>query len=865
MRVGDYEILRRIGHGAYGKVYLARRGDPGGFRTYYALKRLRMEHAGEEDFERYLLREARHGGLVNHRSLVRIHGVLRWEGEFVLVMDFVEGVSLRQILAPRRADGEPLPREVAMEIAAETLEALNYIHTLVDPEGRESGFVHRDVKPGNIMLTPAGGLKLMDFGVARGDDVEVATQAGELRGTIAYMAPEQAAGQPAGPAADQFAAGLVLLEMLAATPAWGDPKGTGILGKVMEGDVSEGLVRLDATDPVCQILIRMLQPEPSDRFPSSGAAAGALRGLRALVPSPPALPAFAHGEVARVRGGAELMGPAPSWTDSEGSDPVGSSGTWSRLSAPATGMSDSGGSGGGPVHTLPLGRKAVRAMDIQAEVESLDLDEEEPTEQAPPRPPPPPPPSTSPRAWTGDLAGVRAWPGDLTADSGGGAVGAAPTAPLHSGPRPSAPPPSVPPPPPAPPLSAAGSATVPLRTPSPVAIPPGASATHWTERTLPWSGQGQPPEPPRRAAPPPPIPGGPLPPLRPGPATPHRGLDGLPRRRSGGVEVASSPLLTAGLALLALLMVAGITGAAWLALKGEPDSAPVDPIDGMALPSSPTPTALPAIPPREEELPGSASIEAMEIVDADPEEGATPGLDRREAASQLRELGGALPFSEREGDRSAPVETPAGRIPESADERPAPGADPTPEADRGSREGDDGALLDHERREVEAGEEEALREGMIVGDRPRTREGREVEVRTVDDRRTAEEQARAVGGTTGRAPPEPTASAAPVEAASNLPSLRFLSAGVQPLGVPLSLRVRPENFLASSVSVYYQWRGQGQGGRRKRALRPQSDGSFALDIQSSELQADRLQLWFVAEPGSVRAGTASNPIEVKVR
>ena len=97
------------------------------------------------------------------------------------------------------------------------------------------------------------------------------------------------------------------------------------------------------------------------------------------------------------------------------------------------------------------------------------------------------------------------------------------------------------------------------------------------------------------------------------------------------------------------------------------------------------------------------------------------------------------------------------------------------------------------------------------------------------------------------------------------PSLKFLSARQQPLGVPLSLRVRPEGFLANDVKVYYQWRSEGSSGRRKRSLRSEGDGSFALDIPASELKTDRLQVWFVAEPGAVAAGSSSRPIEVKVR
>ena len=355
------------------------------------------------------------------------------------------------------------------------------------------------------------------------------------------------------------------------------------------------------------------------------------------------------------------------------------------------------------------------------------------------------------------------------------------------------------------------------------------------------------------------IPGGPLPPPRPGMAPTggpvHRGPDGLPRTRPVGLEPGASPVLSATMALLALLLVAGIVGIVWLLLRPPAQTGPVDPIDGVAIRpvATPAPTARPTPTRADAELPGTASMHDMEIVDADPEEAEDRTAPPLNPPSQLRDA----------EDRTTPRAEPEPEWTPRIDERP------TETAGLAEADDPDGAFVDHERREVEAAAEADLREGMIVGDRPRTREGREIDARPVDERRSAEEQANAAGGTTGRTPQEPTpseaSSAAEEPPPTDLPSLRFLSARVQPMGVPLSLRIRPENFLAQSVSVYYQWRGQGESGRRKRGLRPQSDGSFALDIQASELEADRLQLWFVAEPGPVRAGSPSNPIEVKVR
>jgi hypothetical protein len=118
---------------------------------------------------------------------------------------------------------------------------------------------------------------------------------------------------------------------------------------------------------------------------------------------------------------------------------------------------------------------------------------------------------------------------------------------------------------------------------------------------------------------------------------------------------------------------------------------------------------------------------------------------------------------------------------------------------------------------------------------------------------------RRVGDAAVEATPEPEGDDEP-----KLAELRFMSAREQPLGVPLAVRVRPTGFRAQSVSVYYQWRSEGQAGRRKRTLKA-SDGDFTLQLAVRELRQDRLQMWFVAEPGEVRLGSATKPIEVRIR
>ena len=883
MNVGGYHILRRIGEGAYGKVYLARKGGKAGFRTYYALKRLRVERRGDEAFEHYLLREARLGGLVNHPMLVRIHEVLRLDGEYVLVMDYVEGVTLRDVLGRRRGTGQGLGREVALELGADALDALHYGHTLRDPEGNESGFVHRDVKPGNIMLTPGGSMKLMDFGVARLDDAPSGTQQGELRGTIAYMAPEQAAGEDTTPAADQFAAALIVLEMLTGDPAWGDLRGPGILARVVAGDVSSGLAKISIDDPVRPVLERMLAVSPPDRYATAHDAALALRELRATLATRPALPAFVKEELLwfeEHQGGTD---PVPSWSGSEagsGADAPPAAASKAAASAveddeedlyaeasrgrreyPAAGLYREANAGvqdrpgSGPWSEGASGFDGEGTWTDLAAISdpaAVSLREEMPA-------PLPPPASLGVGRPASELAPLEAAASaepqdDLDLDALDEVPAAAPLpepAPDEADePRPPDPESTLPigsrASVSAAALAAAEAERAP-RPPSPVtstAAPPMA----WSERTLPFTGVPGPP-PARPAAEP--AGGGILP--------PHLGrTPDLPRRAPTTIDLVSSPLLSA---LAGGLLVCLIFLLAWLVFRDatgpDADAGPdPTPSDAEALaaadgPRRPVPTAgilVEDLP--EDEAPPTPSPAS----DLDPADEARPAAVV-DPADEARLAAVVDPAEERLGEGT-----------------PEPAASPPP---RRFVEDASAEVPPEEREQVLVVEAptpaaEGPRPGDVVEEQdPLARTPRGIDARrtTAEKEAAAEAERKAAeeAGVGGRAPLDALEAGVPSTAGADGPSLRFLSSAEQPLAVPLSLRVRPEGFLATSVSVYYQWRSEGSSGRRKRSLRRQGDGSYALDISTSELRADRLQLWFVAEPDGVDLGSAEAPIEVRVR
>ncbi|MGE5181647.1 MAG: serine/threonine-protein kinase, partial [Acidobacteriota bacterium] len=206
--LGRYELLRPLARGGMAEVFLARR-RAAGVEKWLVVKRIRPERAGDARFLDLFVREARLSMSLAHQNIVPVFDFGRIDDQVFIAMERVEGRDLGSSLA--RA-GKPLPPMLAAWVAAECLQALDYAHHRKSPEGTALGIVHRDVTPRNVLLSWSGEVKLTDFGIAAlaGEDAS----AYKMIGTPAYMAPEQARGEPLDPRADLYAVGLVLREAL---------------------------------------------------------------------------------------------------------------------------------------------------------------------------------------------------------------------------------------------------------------------------------------------------------------------------------------------------------------------------------------------------------------------------------------------------------------------------------------------------------------------------------------------------------------------------------------------------------------------------------------------------------------------------
>jgi eukaryotic-like serine/threonine-protein kinase len=202
----SYQVLEMLGSGSMGQVYKAR--DPR-LQRIVAIKLLAPELSGERELERRFLQEAKTAAVLDHPNVCTLLGAERTDdGRPFLVMPCYSGETVKAKIARG-----PLPIDEARDYAMQTAAGLAHAHA--------AGIVHRDIKPANLMVTESRLVKILDFGIAKAG-TEKLTRAGELLGTLAYMSPEQAAGEPVDHRTDLWALGSVLYEMLSGSPPFGE-------------------------------------------------------------------------------------------------------------------------------------------------------------------------------------------------------------------------------------------------------------------------------------------------------------------------------------------------------------------------------------------------------------------------------------------------------------------------------------------------------------------------------------------------------------------------------------------------------------------------------------------------------------------
>jgi serine/threonine protein kinase len=274
---GPYLLLTRLAQGGMGEVFLAKSEGIVGIEKVCVVKRLRPHLTGDSEYVARFIDEARIMVQLSHRNICPVFDVGRVDNQYYLVMEFVPGCDLRSFSERAKAAGQPLEPALGLFIVQEVLEALDYAHRHRDPvSGEQLALVHRDVSPQNVMLNGEGETKLIDFGLVMSTRKTEQTNPNTVMGKISYMAPEHARGEHVDGRTDQFAAAIMLYELLCQERYYaglGTHEVWAAAG--MGGHVP---LRWSTFDAELQtILSRALAPEPDDRYPTCAAFSEALR------------------------------------------------------------------------------------------------------------------------------------------------------------------------------------------------------------------------------------------------------------------------------------------------------------------------------------------------------------------------------------------------------------------------------------------------------------------------------------------------------------------------------------------------------------------------------------------------------------
>ena len=260
---GRYQLSSRVAIGGMGEVWQATDLVIG--RTV-AIKILKDEYLGDPGFLERFRAEARHAALVNHEGIANVFDYGEEEGSAYLVMELVPGEALSAILERERV----LSTDRVLDIVAQTANALSAAHA--------AGLVHRDIKPGNLLITPDGRVKITDFGIARIADQVPLTATGQVMGTVQYLSPEQASGRSASPTTDIYSLGIVAYESLAGRrPFTGESQVAIAMAQINETPPE---LPVTISEPVRNLVYACIAKNPADRPASAAHLARAAQALR---------------------------------------------------------------------------------------------------------------------------------------------------------------------------------------------------------------------------------------------------------------------------------------------------------------------------------------------------------------------------------------------------------------------------------------------------------------------------------------------------------------------------------------------------------------------------------------------------------
>ena len=286
---GKYTLVKALGRGGTAEVFLA---HAQGSKALLVIKRLLPEWTSEMKLVEMLVGEAKVAALLNHDGIVRIHELGREAGQIYLAMEYVPGWDLKSL---SKAAGR-VPPAVAARIVLAVAEALDHAHRCTDLSGRSLHLVHRDVTPSNIMVTPAGKVKLIDFGVAKASTQLSLTQPGIVKGKFRFMSPEQIQGKLLDGRSDLFSLGVSLYEMTTGKQPYTGKQIVEVFRAILDTvPPPPSQVLPNYPKALEAVVVKALAKDRDERYPDAKAMADDLRAALPLLRGPSDIGAFARG------------------------------------------------------------------------------------------------------------------------------------------------------------------------------------------------------------------------------------------------------------------------------------------------------------------------------------------------------------------------------------------------------------------------------------------------------------------------------------------------------------------------------------------------------------------------------------------
>ncbi|MDP1920634.1 MAG: serine/threonine-protein kinase [Myxococcales bacterium] len=282
-----YEVVAPLGQGGMAKVFIAVVRGAEGFKRTFVLKRLKAEHAGNQELVNQFIDEARLGASLVQSNIVPIFDFGRDAEGYYLAQEYILGRDVDALIeASKNKRGTALEVPIVAAIAQEALKALAYAHTRTTDAGQAAGLVHRDVSPANLMVSGRGEVKLLDFGIVLSADRVTQTQAGVVKGNLFFMSPEQARALPVDPRSDLFSLAMVMVNAALGRPLYTGETMYELMTRAAAGPTEADLALVrGGTGPLSTFLLKALAVDPALRFQSAKEMATA---LASAVPSAPA-------------------------------------------------------------------------------------------------------------------------------------------------------------------------------------------------------------------------------------------------------------------------------------------------------------------------------------------------------------------------------------------------------------------------------------------------------------------------------------------------------------------------------------------------------------------------------------------------